>query len=328
MVGRVIVGLDGQTLTSEEGIALTSSELFGVILFARNYNNREQLKKLVSSIKFINPELLIFVDQEGAIWRFEKGFTRIQNAKFFGDLFDEKGPEVALKAVKEAAFLMASELKAVNVDVTIAPVVDVHDPKSSIIGQRERAFHANPDVIIALAKAFMDGLKQAGCPPIIKHFPGHGSATGDTHTQQVVDRRPRDVIEALDLKPFQVLLESGEATAVMVGHVVYPAIDNQLAVFSKVWNSILRQASPTACVFTDCLGMVGVGDWSDRDKCQHAFEAGCDVVVYSNQLYRDADGKAGITPKPISEVVDAVKGLPDSISSQNRRLAFGSQFSS
>lgn len=323
MVGRVIVGVVGLCLSGEERHALSSQQIFGVILFSRNYQNKEQLRELIISIKSINPTLLVFVDQEGAIWRFDRGFYRIPTANYFGDCYDRHGEKVACEEARSSAYVMAKELRDVGVDVTIAPVVDVHDNKSAIIGQRGRAFHQNPDVVTTLAKAFMGGLSEAGCLSIIKHFPGHGSAHGDTHTDQVVDDRAWDVLKAKDVKPFRDLLRTGSSRAVMIGHVVYPAVDDRLAVFSKKWVDILRAYNPDVCAFTDCLGMAGAGQGSDRDKCQRAIEAGCDVLVYSNQIYREENtGLASVVPKPISEVLEAVSSIPDSQASQRRRKSF------
>lgn len=320
MVGRVIVGVIGLSLSQEERDALSSPELFGVILFSRNYQDKKQLRGLIDSIKAINATLLIFVDQEGAIWRFDRGFYRIPIANYFGDCYDRHGEKVACEEARSSAYVMAKELKGVGVDVTIAPVVDVHNNQSAIIGQRGRAFHQNPDVVSVLGKAFIEGLNEAGCPAVIKHFPGHGSAHGDTHINQVIDERSWEELEACDVKPFKALLGSGVAQAVMVGHVVYPAVDDQLAVFSKTWLDLLRGYNKDACVFTDCLGMAGVGQWSDQEKCQRALEAGCDVLVYSNQIYREENtGLAAVVPKPIPEVLEAVLAIPDSEESQARR---------
>jgi len=320
MVGRVIVGVVGLSLSAEERDALSSHELLGVILFSRNYQDKKQLSELIDSIKSINPSLLIFVDQEGAIWRFERGFYRIPIANYFGDCYDRHGEKVACEETRSSAYVMAKELKDVGVDVTIAPVLDVHNNQSTIIGQRGRAFHENPDVVSVLGKAFIEGLNEAGCPAVIKHFPGHGSAHGDTHINQVVDERSWEELEACDVKPFKTLLSSGVAQAVMVAHVLYPAVDDNLAGFSKPWIDILRGYSKDACVLTDCLGMAGVGQWSDHDKCQHAIEAGCDVLVYSNQIYREEKtGLAAVVPKPIPEVLEAVSSIPDSEESRARR---------
>ncbi len=319
--GRVIVGVAGLSLSDEEKHALADPLVFGVVLFQRNYDNKAQLQALTQEIKACQSRLLIFVDHEGAIWRFDAGFTRITDAASLGELWHEQGATEACKQSTAAAHTMASELRAVGCDLSFAPVVDLHYPQSTIIAQRQRALHADCAVVTQLAESFVSGLRQAGMVGILKHFPGHGYAQGDTHLQAARDDRPLGDILQQDAQPFQALVKSGSAAVVMMSHVIYSQVDTMPAVYSDYWHQLLRSWSSSVCVMSDCLGMLAVKQWSDQEKCQQALSKGCDIIIYSNHM-RLADGVASVHVKPIPEVLACVRGHADTTASQVRRQQF------
>ncbi|NCX94172.1 MAG: beta-N-acetylhexosaminidase, partial [Gammaproteobacteria bacterium] len=167
----LVIGLEGLGLTQADEGRLKHPAVGGVILFARNYESPAQLKKLCESVKSIRPDLQIVVDQEGGrVQRFKEGFSALPAARAFGDIYD-KSPVEALSVARQTGQLMASELRACGVDVSLAPVVDL-GVNQEVIGSR--AFHRDPNIVAVLAGAFIAGMNTAGMPAVIKHFPGHG----------------------------------------------------------------------------------------------------------------------------------------------------------
>ena len=170
-MGQLIVGIAGLKLTDEERQVLVHPLIAGVILFTRNYQDKTQLADLTSSIHAIrkNAPLLVYVDQEGGrVQRFREGFTTLPA---LGDLTTDE-------AASHYAALMVGELKAVGVDQSFAPIVDL-DRGSQVIGKR--AFSADPECVISRSTSYIKGMSGAGMLPILKHFPGHGTAINDTH---------------------------------------------------------------------------------------------------------------------------------------------------
>ena len=168
---------------------LKNPQVGGVLLFSDNfYENLSQVTKLIQALKEINPELILAIDHEGgAIWRFSDIF-RPPAAKFYGDLY-KKDPILACDSCEKAAFLVAKDLKAIGVDWCFAPVVDVHDIKSQIIGAKHRAFSEDNSAIVDLAIAWLKGLNKAGIKGCLKHFPGHGRCELDSHIDYPEDNR-------------------------------------------------------------------------------------------------------------------------------------------
>ncbi|GAB3110750.1 beta-N-acetylhexosaminidase [Aestuariicella hydrocarbonica] len=281
-LGPVVLDLLGPTLTAEEEELLLHPAVGGVILFARNIHSYSQLETLVASIRGIRPELLICVDQEGGrVQRCRDGFTRIPPMQQFDHLYQSE-PEAALSLARECGWVLASEVLAIGMDCSFAPVLDVDDEFCSVIG--DRAFSADPDRVSLLAEAFVKGAREAGMAVTGKHYPGHGSVRGDSHLELPVDHRSLEEIQAKDLKPFVAL--GDELDAVMPAHILFPQVDKDLAVgFSPVWlKGILRdQLGYKGVVFSDDLTMAGatqMGTYPER--AESALRAGCDMVLVCN----------------------------------------------
>ncbi len=282
-LGPVMLDLLGTTITPEEREMLRHPQTGGVILFTRNFESIEQITELVSEIHNLRtPHLLVAVDHEGGrVQRFRDGFTHIPAAAMYGKVY-LKNKLQAKQLANECGWLMAAECRAVGIDMSFAPVLDIGIGLSGVIG--DRAYHSSPQVISELAHEFMSGMQHAGMVATGKHFPGHGSVKEDSHTAHPVDHRTLSDIMLEDVIPFERMIHYGLA-AIMPAHVVYPKIDDKPAGYSSVWlQQILRQKlNFQGVIFSDDLSMEAagvVGNFSER--ADMALSAGCDMVLVCN----------------------------------------------
>ena len=193
-----------------------------------------------------------------------------------------KNPEAALAMVKDAAWLMASELLAVGIDFSFAPVLDVDDKRCEVIA--DRSFSPDPGEVSFLGDAWLEGMHEAGMATTGKHFPGHGSVVDDSHTALPIDKRPYKTIESNDLVPFVNLID--ELDALMPAHILFPDVDEKYPVgFSHYWlQTILReQLQFNGVIFSDDLNMEGAAvGGSYVERAELAISAGCDMVLICN----------------------------------------------
>src|SRR5579859_1149566 len=205
-LGPLMVDIAGTELTPDDLEVLSHPIVGSVILFSRNYRSVAQVTALTDAIRAVrNPPLLIAVDHEGGrVQRFREGFTRLPPVRLIGRRYDEDRREV-LRLAQAVGWLMASELRAVGVDFSFAPCVDLDYGVSEIIG--DRAFHHDADAVGALGVAYMAGMREAGMPAIAKHFPGHGGVVADSHIALPVDRRAYVDMEA-DMRPYRLLVQN------------------------------------------------------------------------------------------------------------------------
>jgi len=280
--GVLMVDIEGTELSAAEAEQISRPQVGGLILFSRNYENPKQLQTLMSSIRALRPDLLVAVDQEGGrVQRFRNGFTLLPPMAALGRCW-QQDPHHAIACAHELGWLMATELRQYDIDISFAPVLDLDWGQSSVIG--DRAFGAAPEVVTQLAGGFMAGMHEAGMAATGKHFPGHGWVKADSHIEQPVDERSLAEIEAQDLRPFAALIRRG-LDGVMPAHVVYPRICSAPAGFSSYWlQQILRQRLHfDGVIFSDDLSMEGAsyaGSYADR--CDQALAAGCDMVLVCN----------------------------------------------
>ena len=282
-LGPVMIDLKGLEVDVHEREMLQHPLCGGVILFSRNYADPDQLQALIADIHGLrSPRLLVAVDHEGgAVQRFREGFTRLPAAAVLGRQYDHDHRQ-GLKLAEDCGWLMATELCAVGVDFSFAPVLDIGTGVSRVIN--DRAFHREPQCISRLAQAFVRGMHAAGMAAVGKHFPGHGSVMGDSHHEIPVDGRDEQDIRARDLLPFAHLIANGLA-AVMPAHVIYSKVDPLPAGFSGYWlQQVLRtELGFEGVIFSDDLSMAGAAVAGDMlARAQAAIEAGCDMVLACN----------------------------------------------
>lgn len=300
-LGPLLVDVEGMALTAEDRELLLHPLVGGVILFARNYKgDRAGLEALVAEIHALrSPQLLVTVDHEGGrVQRFREGFTVLPPARLFGQLYD-RDPKQALQLTELSAWLLAAELRAVGVDLSFAPVVDLDYGASIIIG--DRALHSGADAVAELARSWVLGMRRAGMAACAKHFPGHGAVQGDSHLMLPVDTRPLEALRHKDIVPYQKLINL-DLPSVMMAHIVYEQVDPNPASLSRRWieGELRLHLRFDGAVFCDDLSMRGAekaGDYLDRARA--ALAAGCDMLPVCNN-------RAGVVA-----ILDGLKDEPD-----------------
>lgn len=275
----LVIGIEGTELSSRERDWLQHPACAGVILFTRNFVSRLQVGELAAAIREAAPRpQLICVDQEGGrVQRFREGYSTLPPLEVFGRAYAQDRAS-ALADAQQHAWLMAQEIIATGIDLSFAPVVDLGRGNRAI---GDRAFSADPQVVAEFTRAYVRGMQSAGMGATLKHFPGHGSVLEDTHFDQAIDPRDLQTLRESDLIPFAAGIDAG-ADAVMMAHVVYPAVAPEPAGHSRRWiEDILRNEMHfRGVVFSDDIGMAGafsVGGVKQRIDAH--LDAGCDVVL-------------------------------------------------
>ena len=304
--GPILIGLPGPELDAESRAQLRHPAVGGVVLFSRNFQDRDQLIRLVGEIRQArDPRLLVCIDQEGGrVQRLQEGFTQLPPLGILGRL-QQSDPLKALDMAYRHGRVMATEMLALGIDLSFAPVLDL-DRGSQVIG--DRAISADPDVVIELGRSYLAGMHDSGMKTTGKHFPGHGSVLADSHVSDVSDPRPLADILGSDIEPFRVL--SAELDALMIAHVVYPEIDPLPAGYSTAWlQGILRtDLAYQGVVFSDDLGMhaaKSVGGLAARTRL--CLEAGCDLALVC--LPQDVAALLSELDGPIADASESVSSL-------------------
>ncbi len=289
----LIIGFDKEEIsTNDTLISQVQNGLGGVILFDhyidnktknKNISSPEQLKKLTSTLQNIstNP-LMICIDQEGgkvARLKEQKGFGKTQTAKTIASL--------STSEAKTAYDSLANELQQLGINCNFAPLVDLGINKDSkIIYGLDRAYGDDANTVVKYGEIFMDALSQHHIISVLKHFPGHGSAKGDSHEGFVDISKTWDEIE---LSPYKQLLP--KTNMIMSAHVFNAKLDEQYpSTLSYATNTKLlrEQLGYDGVLITDDLQMLAIKEHYSKEKAiELAINSGADMLMYCNQLGDD-----------------------------------------
>lgn len=281
----LVFGLSGLTLSEEERKFFQEQKPYGFILFTRNCDSKEQIIKLTTSLRNLfpdNKDLRIMIDQEGGRVARLKAPILSRNypsASYFTRKSDDR---IVKKEVFYNYYDMMEELVALGINTNCAPVVDLFfEDASDIIG--DRSFGSNPEIVASLAGFVLNSMKVTGGAGIIKHIPGHGRATCDSHFELPVVKASLEELEETDFKVFSLISKNLDADLAMTAHIIYEALDPQNpATLSKiVIDYIRKKIGFSGKIITDDISMKALsGKLSERTKA--AFEAGCDIVLHCN----------------------------------------------
>lgn len=279
----VVFGCEGLLLRDNERQFFHDCDPLGFILFARNIESPDQVRKLIDDLKDCvgRSDALIFIDQEGGrVARLQAPtWRKAPAAGQIGSLYDAN-PDAGLEAARLNGRLLAADLAPLGINVDCAPVLDLLFPEThAIIG--DRSFGASPKAVTPLARALSEGLLAGGVLPVIKHIPGHGRATLDSHKALPVIDTPRRELEKTDFAPFRDLADMPMA---MTAHVVYSMIDDTAPATTSltVINDIIRGCIGfDGLLLSDDLSMQAL-EGGLGDRAQAARNAGCDVMLHCN----------------------------------------------
>jgi len=290
-----ITGLAGPQLAPDERTFLREADPWGLILFRRNVQTIPQVSALVDSFReALGRRAPVLIDQEGGrVQRLGPPHWPVYPpGAFYGDLY-ELDRDAGLNAAWLGARLIAADLIALGIDVDCLPVADVPvqgaDP---VIG--DRAYGHEPDKVAAIAAAVAKGLLAGGVLPVIKHIPGHGRATADSHEQLPVVKTDRKTLEATDFAPFRALKDLPLA---MTAHIVFTAIDPLApATTSATMIDVIRECIGfNGVLMSDDIAMGALaGSISSRTRA--AVAAGCDIVLHCNGRLDEMQAVAAVVP--------------------------------
>lgn len=290
----IIFGISGTILTPEEKEFFNNNPVLGFILFERNIDNSNQLKHLVQNLKSLYPsrdDILILMDQEGGkVARIKPPI--IENtyhpAKHFGDIYKTEGRSTAIELTEAQYANIMFDLQQFEINSPCGPVCDLtHANTTDAIG--DRSFSDNPEIVIDLAKAAINGIQEAGGIPIIKHIPGHGRAICDSHFSLPRVSKSLESLEATDFRIFQQLSLENAVQYAMTAHIIYEAIDPKtpITMSRQGINYIRDQISFNGKLISDDICMKALhmdstseSEYSLASVTLEILHAGCDIVLH------------------------------------------------
>src|SRR6476659_2857946 len=292
-----ITGLAGLSISADERAFLREAQPWGLILFKRNVSTPAQVTGLTESFRAtVGWEAPVFVDQEGG--RVQRlgppHWPAYPPGARYGDLYDRE-PAAGIAAARLAGHLIAADLAPLGIDVDCLPLADIPlESADPVIG--DRAYGSEPGKVAAIAKAIAEGLQAGGVLPVLKHLPGHGRATADSHHRLPVVDTDRATLEATDFAAFRPLagLPLG-----MTAHVVFSATDPVAPATTSV--TMVRQVTRgfigfQGLLMSDDISMNALSG-SIAERSRAALAAGCDVVLHCNGNLQEMTEVAGEAPE-------------------------------
>ncbi|MGA7254508.1 MAG: beta-N-acetylhexosaminidase [Pseudolabrys sp.] len=332
-VRAFITGLAGLSISADERAFLREAQPWGLILFKRNVSTPEQVTDLAKSFRdSVGWEAPVFVDQEGG--RVQRlgppHWPAYPAGQRYGEIYDRE-PTAGTAAARLAGHLIAADLRSLGIDADCVPVADVPLASSDpVIG--DRAYGRDPGKVAAIARAIAEGLQAGGVLPVLKHLPGHGRATVDSHHKLPVVDTDRATLEAIDFAAFRAL---ADLPLGMTAHVVFSDIDPVAPATTSV--TIVRQVIRgfigfQGLLMSDDISMNALsGTLAERTRA--ALVAGCDVVLHCNGDLAQMVAVAGEAPELVGESArraDAALELrvaPDEFDTQAARKIFAQMMS-
>lgn len=280
-----ILGLSGLRLTTSEKTFFRDADPWGFILFSRNVDTADQIYRLCSDLRSaVGRDALIFVDQEGGrVQRLKApNWRAYPTGATYASLYNDD-EDVGKRAAFLGHRLIADDLRAVGITADCAPVLDLPQPGSDPIIS-DRALGDRTDQIVNLAHAAMSGLMQGGVAPVIKHIPGHGRATVDSHLSLPRIETSRTLLERTDFVPFRKL---ADAPMAMTAHAVYSVVDDEpVTTSAAALKDLIRDTIGfDGLLMSDDLDMKALAGKNLATKTDAALSAGCDIALQcSGQL--------------------------------------------
>src|SRR6202048_2288074 len=284
MISRAfITGVSGPELSAEEREFIQIGRPWGFILFKRNIETPEQVVKLISEFRkeIGEPEAPVLIDQEGGrVQRFGPPHWPVYPpGAIFGALYDIDAA-LGLTAARLSARLIAADLIETGVTVDCLPLADVPVAgRDAVVGNR--AYGTEPGKVAAIARALTEGLEQGGILPVLKHIPGHGRATSDTHFRLPVVDTPGAELERTDFAAFQPVAELPMA---MTAHIVFSALDpaHPATTSATIIGQVIRGLIGfQGLLMSDDVSMNALAG-SIAERTRAIFTAGCDMVLHCN----------------------------------------------
>src|SRR5580700_9367701 len=293
-----ITGVSGLELTATEREFIRAERPWGFILFKRNVETPDQVIRLLRDLREIadEPDAPVLIDQEGGqVQRLRPPNWPLYPAgAAFGDLYDID-PALGLSAARLSARLIAADLNDLGVTVDCLPLADVPVPGAdAVIG--DRAYGSEPKKVVAIARAVTDGLEQGGILPVLKHIPGHGRATADSHLKLPTVDTSKKELERTDFAAFQPLADLPMA---MTAHVVFSALDpvHPATTSATIINQVIRGVVGfQGLLMSDDVSMNALSG-SIAERTRAAFLAGCDMVLHCNGDLAEMREVAAETPE-------------------------------
>jgi len=255
----------------------------GIVLYGDGYENPKELKKLLTDIKkAVDPGLLIAVDQEGGkVQRLKKGFTKIPSADTVGKFFEKTRD---IRVIYELGKIIAIELKAVGVNINLAPVLDIGYEKSYM---KERTFSSNVTIVEEVSLSFIAGMQDHYLAACGKHFPGHGATSVDSHLSLPKISKSEKELLLSDMRPFIHAIKNG-VISIMVAHILYPGMDgsNPASLSYKIVSGYLKgKLGFDGFVLSDDIMMDAVRKhFNPEEACVLSLKAGVDAVIISRDM--------------------------------------------